>query len=65
MFRYRDPQPQVTENYPYLLNLSTHICKSCYLDTQLDTQFVSNNGDFGRLIKQIKNDNSRDQRDEG
>ena len=26
--RYRDPQLQVGENYPYLLNLGVQICKS-------------------------------------
>ena len=26
--RYRDPQPQVVENYSYVFNFSTHICKS-------------------------------------
>ena len=26
--RYRDPQLQVAENYSYLFNLSTDICKS-------------------------------------
>ena len=26
--RYRDPQLQVAENYSYMFNLSTHICKS-------------------------------------
>ena len=26
--RYRDPQPQVAENYSYLFNLSTNISKS-------------------------------------
>ena len=26
--RYRDPQPQVVENYSYLFNVSTNICKS-------------------------------------
>ena len=31
--RYRDPQLQVTENYSYLFNLSTNICKSSCLDT--------------------------------
>ena len=25
---YRNPQPQVVENYSYLFNLSTNICKS-------------------------------------
>ena len=26
--RYRDPQLQVNENYSYLFNLSTNVCKS-------------------------------------
>ena len=33
--RYRDPQLQVAENYSYLFNLSTNICKSLCLDTYL------------------------------
>ena len=37
--RYRDPQLQVAENYSYLINLSTTICKSCCLDTH----FIPNN----------------------
>ena len=42
VFRYRDPQPQVAENYSYLFNLDTHICKSgC-----LDTHFIPNNSDL-------------------
>ena len=40
--RYRDPQLQVAENYSYLFNLSTNICKlSC-----LDTHFIPSNGDL-------------------
>ena len=30
--RYRDPQVQVGENYPYLLNLGLNICKSQFLN---------------------------------
>ena len=30
--RYRDPQLQVGENYSYLFNLSTNICRSGCLD---------------------------------
>ena len=37
--RYCDPQLQVAENYWYLLNLSTNICKSWCLDTH----FIPNN----------------------
>ena len=29
----RNPQLQLAENYTYLFNLSTDICKSCCLDT--------------------------------
>ena len=38
--RYRDPQLQVIENYSYVFNLSTNICKSCCLDTL--TQWADN-----------------------
>ena len=31
--RYRDPQLQVVENYPYLFNLRLDICKFRYLNT--------------------------------
>ena len=62
MSRYRDPQPQVVENYSYLFNLRPTIYKSWWLNTD----FLPNNSDlFNRLIKQIENDNSRDQQDEG
>ena len=40
--RYRDPQLQVAENYSYLLDFSTHICKSWCLETH----FIPNNSDF-------------------
>ena len=40
--RYRDPQIQVAENYSYLFNMGTHICKSWYLDTH----FIPNNSDL-------------------
>ena len=50
--RYRETQLQVAEKYSYLFNLS--ICKSRHT-------FISNISDFGRLIKQIKNEDSRDQ----
>ena len=37
--RHRDPQLQVAENYSFLLNLSTSVCKSWFLDTL----FIPNN----------------------
>ena len=40
--RYRDPQLQVAENYTYMFNLSTNICKSWCLDKY----FISNNSDL-------------------
>ena len=40
--RYRDPQLQVSENYSYLFNFSTSICKS----SCLDTRFIPNNSDL-------------------
>ena len=40
--RYRDPQPQVVENYPHLFNLRPNIYK--YLC--LDSHFVSNISDL-------------------
>ena len=55
--RHSDPQLQVAENYSHVFNLSTNICKSWCLDTYLQW--------LGRLIKQIKNDNNRDQQDRG
>ena len=39
---YHDPQLQVSENYSYLFNLSTGICKSWCLDTP----FIPNNSDL-------------------
>ena len=60
--RYRNPQLQVDENYSYLFKLSTNICKSWCSDTY----FISKNSDkTDWLIKQIENDNSRDQQDKG
>ena len=47
---------QVAENYLYLFYLSLKVCKSRCLDTShFQYQW------FSRLIKQIKNNNSRDQ----
>ena len=40
--RYRDPQLQVADNYSYLFNLNTNICKSLCLDTH----FIANNSDL-------------------
>ena len=40
--RYRDPQLQVGENYSYLFNLSTNICKSWCLNMN----FITNNSDL-------------------
>ena len=37
--RYRDPQPQVVENYSFLLNFKPNIYKSCCLDSH----FIPNN----------------------
>ena len=42
VYRYRDPQLQVTENYCCLFNLSTNIWKSWCLDTH----FIPYNGDL-------------------
>ena len=39
---YRDPQLQVAENYSYLFNLGTNICKSWCSDTR----FIHNNSDL-------------------
>ena len=54
MARYRDPQPRVVENYSYLFNLRSNICKSW--------MFKHNSSD---LINKQKNDKSRDQQDKG
>ena len=43
VFRYRDPQLQVAENYSYLFNLSKKISKSWCLDTH----FIPNNSALG------------------
>ena len=40
--RYRDPQPQVVENYSYLFNLKPNIYKSWYLNSHL----LPNSNDF-------------------
>ena len=40
--RYRDPQPQVVENYSYLFNLRPNIYK-CWC---LNTNFIPNNSDI-------------------
>ena len=40
--RYREPQLQVGENYSYLFNLRSNICKYWCLDTD----FISNNSDL-------------------
>ena len=60
--RYRDPQLQVDENYSYLFILRQNICKSeC-----LNTHFVPSSSDLSdRLIKQVKNDKSREQQAKG
>ena len=39
--RYRDPQPQVAENYSYLFDLNTNICKFCCLNSH----FIPYNSD--------------------
>ena len=45
--RYRDPQPQVVENYSYLFNLRPNIYK-------FDVYFISYTQWFNRLITLIK-----------
>ena len=57
-YRYRDPQLQVAENYSYLFNLSTNIYN---LGVLTHTSFSIT----GPLIKQTKNDSSRDQQEKG
>ena len=62
--RYRDPQPQVVENYSYLLNLRPNIYKMWCLDSD----FILNNmliNRFNRLIKLIRNNYCRDQQVKG
>ena len=58
--RYRDPQPQVAENYSYLFNLrpSIYILMS-------KQSFYSQYQWFNRPMKQIKNDYCRDQHAKG
>ena len=58
MSRYRDSQLQVGKNYSYLFNLVSNICKSWCLNAY----FIPNNIDLIAKKKQIKNDNSGDQR---
>ena len=60
--RYRDPQLQVAENYPYLFNNFEH---KCFQILMLRHTFHSQKQWFGRLIKQIENVNSGDQQDKG
>ena len=50
MSRYRDPQPQVVENYSYLFNLRPNIYKYCWLNNHL----IPNNSDLIVLMKRIK-----------
>ena len=40
--RYRDPQPQVIENYSYLFNFRPNIYKSWHLNSH----FIPNNSDL-------------------
>ena len=54
-----DRGPQVVENYAYLFNLRSNMV------LMFKHQFNSRYQWFDRLIKQVKNDNSRDQRDGG
>ena len=58
MSRYRDPQLQVGENYPYLFYLRPNICKYWCLNTR----FNPINSKLFVIIKQIKNGYSRDYR---
>ena len=48
MLRYRDPQPQVVDNFTYVLNLRPNIYKCWYLNISFSIW-------FDRQIKQIKN----------
>ena len=59
--RYRDPQLQVAENYSYLFNFITNICKSWCLETH----FIPNIAVIWSNNKTDKNDNSRNQHDKG
>ena len=58
--RYRDPQPQVVENYSYLINLTQNIYKSWCLNTH----FIPNNG-LNRLLVVISRQRQRSSRWEG
>ena len=42
MSRYRDPQPQVVENYLNLFNLSPNI----YISSCLNSNFILNNSEL-------------------
>ena len=55
--RYRDSQLQVAENYSYLFNLGPILT--------FKQSFYSQLHRFNQLIKQIKNNNCRDQQDKG
>ena len=59
--RYRDPQPQVVENYSFLFNLRPNIDKSWMFKHTFNSQYRWSDW----LIKQVKNDSSRDQQDKG
>ena len=59
--RYRDPQPQVIENYSYLFYLRPKHLQIL----MFKHQFVSQYEWFDRLVKKVKNDNSRDQQAKG
>ena len=48
--RYRDPQLQLTENYSYLFNFSTNICKSWWWDTH----FIPNYNDLVHQQNKLK-----------
>ena len=61
VYRYRDPQLQVGENYSYLLNLRQNICKILLFKRSLQSQYHL----FDLLMKWIKNDYSRDQQAKG
>ena len=64
MSRYRDPQLQMSENYPYLL-FDIYLLQILIM-LMLNTHFVPDISDlFDRQLKKVKNDNSRDQHDKG
>ena len=53
---YRDPQLQVVENYSYLFNLRTKICKTFLLNTHL----IPNNSDLAVYWNKLETINTHD-----